>query len=194
MSIQSTLINQTFRQLKESLTPDGAISLKPLITLASATESVIRIRTGGGSMFVNPSLTSDRILLGMAPYPGLTYAFKDQFVSLKGVVRKTDIGWDLTAESLEGGKVELFICFKEDAIFKELQYLLAPKLTLGQRCSENKPPNPMRSLEDRIETLEKEIAELKNKADAQDTINRDLLDVVRKLAELARPRSTGILS
>lgn len=33
-----------------------------------------------------------------------------------------------------------------------------------------------------------------NKADAQDTINRELLDVVRKLAELARPRSTGILS
>ena len=58
MSIQSTLINQTFRQLKESLTPDGAISLKPLIILASATESVIRIRTGGGSMFVNPSLIS----------------------------------------------------------------------------------------------------------------------------------------
>ena len=52
----------------------------------------------------------------------------------------------------------------------------------------------MRSLEDRIETLEKEIAELKNKAAAQDTINRELLDVVRKLAELARPRSTGILS
>lgn len=52
----------------------------------------------------------------------------------------------------------------------------------------------MRSLEDRIVALEKEVAELKETAEAQATINRDLLDVVRKLAELARPRSTGILS
>ncbi len=66
--------------------------------------------------------------------------------------------------------------------------LLAPLATLEQRCSGSKVPNPSQSLEDRIAILGKEVTELKNEVDGQDVINRELLVVVRQLAELYRSR------
>ena len=194
MSIQSTFIDLTLQRLKDSLLSDGTVSFKHMMRLASVTETVVYVMGPGGRMFSIISQIGECIKLSPVGYPDVSYVFKEQQVLLKEVVTGKALGWTLSAYDLERGKVELFVILQEGDIYKRFQELLTPPVSSSHLNHASRAPDSMLPLEDRIETLEKEIAELKNKADAQDTINHELLDVVRKLAELARPRSTGILS
>lgn len=194
MSIQYTFIDLTFQSLRDSLLPDGTVSFKQMMRLASVTKTIVYVMGPGGRMFSTLSQIGECIKLSPVGYPGVSYVFKEQQVLLKDVVTGKELGWTLSAYDLERGKVELFVILQEGDIYKQFQELLTPPVSSSHLNHDSHTPNPTQLLEDRIETLEKEIAELKNKADAQDTINRGLLDVVRKLAELARSRSTGILS
>ena len=194
MSIQSTFIDQTFQSLRDSLSPDGTVSFKHMMRLAIATKTDVYVMGTRDRFFTIVSQMGEYITLSPVAYPGKPYMFKEQPVLPKvAVVRKTP-GWTLSVNVAERGKVDVFVIFQESDIYKRFQELLTPSVSPGQPNHDSRTPNPMLPLEDRIVALEKEVAELKETAEAQATINRELLDVVRKLAELARPRSTGVLS
>ena len=172
MSIQYTFIDLTFQSLSDSLLPDGTVSFKQMMRLASVTKTIVYVMGPGGRMFSTLSQIGECIKLSPVGYPTVSYVFKEQQVLVKDVVTAKALGWTLSAYDLERGKVELFVILEEGDIYVRFQELLTPSVSPGQLNHDSRTPNPTQLLEDRIATLEKEITELKKTAEARATINR----------------------